>query len=154
MDGPTLTLFLVQIGLVLAIPLCMAKLLQRLALSLLVVELLCGVLLGPSVFGMLAPQLFAQVFPTLGRATQAREAVTELGLLLFVFMAGLELQPKRLRTLGLPIYWTSFLGILAPLVLGVDRSCCGRSSGATRRRAMCRCWRSSLGPFCPSRLCR
>lgn len=119
MDGPTLTLFLVQIGLVLAIPLCMAKLLERLALSPLVVELLCGVMLGPSVLGTFAPRLFAQVFPAMGRATQAREAVTELGLLLFVFMAGLELQPKRLRQLGLPIFWTSFLGILVPLVLGV-----------------------------------
>jgi Kef-type K+ transport system membrane component KefB len=69
MDGPTLTLFLVQIGLILAIPLCMAKLLARLALSPLVVELLCGVLLGPSVFGMLAPDLFARIFPALGRAT-------------------------------------------------------------------------------------
>jgi len=119
MDGPTLTLFLVQIGLVLAIPLCMAKLLERLSLSPLVVELLCGVLLGPSVFGMLAPHLFAQVFPAAGGATLAREAVTELGLLLFVFMAGLEIQPQRLRSLGMPIFWTSFLGILAPLVLGM-----------------------------------
>src|SRR5580698_3870090 len=119
MDGPALTLFLLQIGLILAIPLCMAKLLEKLALSPLVVELLCGVILGPSVFGMLAPALFGRVFPVVGRATQAREAVTELGLLLFVFMAGLELQPKRLRTLGLPIVWTSFFGILFPLLLGV-----------------------------------
>src|ERR1022692_376073 len=80
MDGPTLTLLLVQLGLILAIPLCMAKLLERLALSPLVLELLCGVMLGPSVFGMVAPDLFARVFPALGRATQAREAVTELGL--------------------------------------------------------------------------
>lgn len=119
MDAPALTLFLVQIGLVLAIPLCIAKLLERLALSPLVLELLCGVILGPSVFGMASPHLFARVFPALGRATQAREAVTELGLLLFVFMAGLELQPKRLRQLGLPIFWTSFMGILAPLLLGI-----------------------------------
>lgn len=119
MDGPTLTLFLLQIGLVLAIPLFMAKLLTKLALSPLVLELLCGVLLGPTFFGVVAPKLFAQVFPAMGRATQAREAVTEIGLLLFVFMAGLELQPKRLRQLGLPIFWTSFLGILAPMALGV-----------------------------------
>ena len=119
MDGPTLTLFLVQLGLILAIPLCMAKVLEKLTLSPLVLELLCGVLLGPSVFGVVWPKLFAQVFPATGRATLAREAVTELGLLLFVFMAGLELQPKRLRQLGLPILWTSSLGILAPFVLGV-----------------------------------
>jgi Kef-type K+ transport system membrane component KefB len=65
------------------------------------------------------PRISSRGFPRLGRATQAREAVTELGLLLFVFMAGLELQPKRLRTLGPPIFWTSFLGILVPLALGV-----------------------------------
>ena len=119
MDGPTLTLFLVQISLVLAVPLVMAKLLQKLALSALVVELLCGVILGPSVLGTFAPALYARVFPALGRATQAREAVTELGLLMFVFMAGLELQPKRLRSLGMPILWTSLFGILLPLALGV-----------------------------------
>jgi len=119
MEGPTLTLFLVQISLVLAIPLIMAKLLETLALSPLVVELLCGVMLGPSVFGMFQPDLYAKVFPALGGATQAREAVTEFGLLIFVFMAGLELQPKRLRSLGLPIFWTSFFGILFPLTLGV-----------------------------------
>lgn len=119
MDGPSLTLFLVQISLVLAVPLVMAKLLEKLSLSPLVVELLCGLLLGPSVFGMLSPNLYAHVFPALGRATQGREAVTEFGLLIFVFMAGLELQPKRLRTLGLPIIWTSLFGILLPLLLGV-----------------------------------
>jgi Kef-type K+ transport system membrane component KefB len=119
MDSSTLTLFLVQISLVLAFPLFIARLLQRLALSPLVVELLCGVVLGPSVFGMLAPHFYQQVFPAQGAATQAREAVTELGLLMFVFMAGLELRPHRLRRLGPSIFWTSFLGILLPLALGV-----------------------------------
>ncbi len=118
MDAPTLTLFLVQIALVLAIPLCMAKLLQTLALSPLVVELLCGVMLGPSVFGVAAPDLYAKVFPAVGRATQAREAVTELGLLLFVFMAGLELQAGHLRKQGKTVAWTSVFGIAVPFALG------------------------------------
>jgi Kef-type K+ transport system membrane component KefB len=119
MDGPTLTLFLVQIGLVLAIPLCMAKLLERLALSSLVVELLCGVLLGPSFFGTVAPALFTRVFPAMGRATQAREAVTELGLLLFVFMAGLEVQAGHVQKQAKAIAWTSLLGIAIPFALGL-----------------------------------
>ena len=76
-------------------------------------------MLGPRCSGHVAPHLYARVFPALGRATQAREAVTELGLLIFVFMAGLELQPKRLRSLGMPILWTSLFGILLPLALGV-----------------------------------
>jgi Kef-type K+ transport system membrane component KefB len=119
MDSPTLTLFLVQIGLVLAIPLCVAKLLERFSLSPLIIELMCGVMLGPSFFGLFAPGLFAQVFPTLGRATQAREAVTELGLLLFVFMAGLEVQPDLLGKQGKAIAWTSLFGIAIPFALGM-----------------------------------
>jgi len=120
MDAPALTLFLVQISLVLAIPLLVATLLRKLSLSPLVVELLCGVALGPSVFGTFAPRLYQDVFPAVSKATAAREAVTELGLLMFVFMAGLELRPRNLRRLGMPIFWTSFLGILFPLVLGVS----------------------------------
>lgn len=119
MNSPALTLFLVQIGLILAIPLCTAKLLQKLSLSPLVVELLCGVLLGPSFFGMMAPGLYAKVFPALGRATQAREAVTELGLLLFVFMAGLEVQAGHLQKQAKPVIWTSLFGIAVPFALGL-----------------------------------
>jgi Kef-type K+ transport system membrane component KefB len=118
-DGPTLTLFLVQISLVLAFPLFVAILLKKLSLSPLVVELLCGVVLGPSVFGVLAPQLYQGVFPTMGRATQAREAVTEIGLLIFVFLAGLEVQTGHLRKQGKAVIWTSALGIVIPFGLGM-----------------------------------
>lgn len=119
MEGPVLTLFLVQIGLILVIPLCAAKLLEKLALSPLVVELLCGVMLGPSIFGMVSPDLYARVFPPLGRATQAREAVTELGLLLFVFMAGLEVQAGHLQKQAKTVIWTSIFGITIPFALGL-----------------------------------
>ena len=51
MDSSTLTLFLVQVGIVLAVRLCVAKLFERRSLSPLVVELLSGVMLGPSIFG-------------------------------------------------------------------------------------------------------
>lgn len=119
MDGPTLTLFLVQISLVLAFPLFVANLLKRLSLSPLVVELLCGVVLGPSVFGMLAPQLYHGIFAAMSRATQAREAVTEMGLLIFVFMAGLEVQTGHLRKQGKAVIWTSALGIVIPFGLGM-----------------------------------
>ncbi len=119
MDSAALTLFLCQLSLVLAFPLVAAKLFERLAPSPLVLELLCGIVLGPSVFGTLAPELFKSVFPALGRATQAREAVTELGLLLFIFMAGLEMQTGNLRKQTKPVLWTSALGILAPFSLGL-----------------------------------
>jgi Kef-type K+ transport system membrane component KefB len=88
-------------------------------LSALVVELLCGVMLGPSVFGMLSPHFFEKVFPAVGRATQAREVVTELGLLLFVFMAGLEVQTGHMRRQGKAVLWTSLFGIAVPFALGL-----------------------------------
>ncbi|HUO29479.1 MAG TPA: cation:proton antiporter [Bryobacteraceae bacterium] len=119
MEGPALTLFLVQIGLILAFPLCVAKLLDKLALSPLVVELMCGVLLGPSFFGMLAPDLYGKIFPAAGRATEAREAVTELGLLLFLFMAGLEVEGGHLQKQAKAIVWTSLFGIVVPFALGL-----------------------------------
>jgi Kef-type K+ transport system membrane component KefB len=76
-------------------------------------------MLGSSVFGMAAPALFARVFPAAGRATQAREAVTELGLLLFVFMAGLEVQAGHVQKQAKAIVWTSIFGIAIPFTLGL-----------------------------------
>lgn len=118
MDGAALILFLTQIGLVVAVPLFAAWALRRLTPSALVVELLCGVVLGPTIFGRFAPGLHLLVFPNVASATQAREAVTEFGLLLFVFMAGLEVETSSLRKRARTLAWTSGLSIAVPFGLG------------------------------------
>lgn len=79
-------------------------------------EMLAGLLLGPSVLGQLAPSLSAALFPpgSLGFLN----ALAQVGLLFFMFLVGLELDPAHLRSRGHTAVLTSHASILAPFLLG------------------------------------
>jgi len=79
-------------------------------------EMVAGILLGPSLFGWLAPDLHATLFPpaSLGYLS----ALSYVGLLLFMFLVGLELDLKRLRELGRAAVITSQVSIVLPFAFG------------------------------------
>jgi Kef-type K+ transport system membrane component KefB len=78
--------------------------------------MVAGVLLGPSLLGWIAPEFFAALFPpdSLGPLF----TLSEIGLLLFMFMVGLELDTKKLRQLGYVAVVISHTSIIVPFVLG------------------------------------
>jgi Kef-type K+ transport system membrane component KefB len=55
-------------------------------------EILGGLLLGPTIFGALLPDLQAQVFPASGPTAPVLGAIYQLGLFLLMFAAGAELR--------------------------------------------------------------
>lgn len=55
-------------------------------------EILAGILLGPTLFGLLLPELQAEVFPKEGTTATVLGAVYQLGLLLLMFCAGAEIR--------------------------------------------------------------
>lgn len=81
-----------------------------------VAEMITGVLLGPSLFGLLAPELHARIFPK--ESLSVIYCLAQIGLVLYMFLIGLEfdleLIRKRLRS-ALAVSWA---GILAPFALG------------------------------------
>lgn len=79
-------------------------------------EMVAGVLLGPSLLGWLAPGFFAALFPpsSLGPLS----VLSQIGLLLFMFMVGLEFDTKMLRKLGHIAVVISHTSIIVPFVLG------------------------------------
>jgi Kef-type K+ transport system membrane component KefB len=77
--------------------------------------MLAGILLGPSFFGWIAPNLSAALFPASNMYLM--NAVSQLGLVLFMFLVGLELNPKELYTHGEATVLMSHVSIVAPFVL-------------------------------------
>jgi Kef-type K+ transport system membrane component KefB len=73
-------------------------------------------MLGPSVLGRLAPSLSAELFP--GSSLGFVNALAQVGLLLFMFLVGLELDPAHLRRRGQAALLTSHASIVAPFLLG------------------------------------
>jgi Kef-type K+ transport system membrane component KefB len=74
-----------------------------------------GILLGPSVLGWVAPRLSASLFPqaSLGYLS----ALSQVGLVIFMFMVGLEINPRELKNHGHAAVLISHVSIVFPFVL-------------------------------------
>ncbi|MBW4574761.1 MAG: cation:proton antiporter [Aphanothece sp. CMT-3BRIN-NPC111] len=79
-------------------------------------EIVAGIMLGPSLFGLVAPDLAASLFPA--EAVPFLNVLSQVGLIFFMFLIGLELDPKYLKgNLDIAIL-TSHVSILVPFSLG------------------------------------
>lgn len=80
-------------------------------------EIAAGLILGPSLLGKIAPELFASVFsPSTGPILNI---LSQLGLILLMFLVGLEFDFAHLKTYGRTAAATSFAGIALPFGLGL-----------------------------------
>ncbi len=79
-------------------------------------EILAGIVLGPSILGRISPDLSAFVFPP---AIAPQLAVlAQVGVILFMFLIGLELDTELIRKRGRETLLISHVSIVFPFVLG------------------------------------
>jgi Kef-type K+ transport system membrane component KefB len=80
-------------------------------------EIAAGLILGPSIFGRVFPNLFLHVF----QPSQALVFTTlsQVGLILMMFLIGLEFDFSHLRTHGHVAFSISLAGIILPFGLGL-----------------------------------
>lgn len=80
-------------------------------------EMVAGILLGPSLFGLLAPHAFQFVFPA--ASLGALRLFSQIGVCLFMFAVGMELDVTRLRHKAHTTVVVSHASIMIPYFLGV-----------------------------------
>lgn len=80
-------------------------------------EIAAGILLGPSVLGAVWPSGQAWVFPS--QVMPQLQVLAQVGVVLFVFLTGLELNAALLRGRGQLAVLVSHVSIAAPFLLGV-----------------------------------
>lgn len=119
MSTHSVVIFLLQLSAMLAATLLLGRALRRIGLPALVGELFGGIVLGPTVLGTFAPEAHAWLFPPASAVNTAREGLIQFGLLLFLFLAGLEVELKHLTAQKRTIALTSLLGVAVPFVTGV-----------------------------------
>jgi Kef-type K+ transport system membrane component KefB len=109
---------LLQLTVILATARILALLLQRLGQPAVIGEMVAGLLLGPIVFGALAPDLHAWLFAHDKLA--ALEGLSQVGLVLFMFIVGAELRaPGGARARLAAAGWVGVPGVLLPMALGL-----------------------------------
>ena len=79
-------------------------------------EMVAGLLLGPSFLGWIAPGASRALFPT--ASLGFLNSLSQVGLLVFMFLVGLELDLERMRGKGRTAVVTSHASIIAPFILG------------------------------------
>jgi Kef-type K+ transport system membrane component KefB len=79
-------------------------------------EMVAGILLGPSLLGWVAPGVSAALFPA--ASLGFLNSLSQIGLLLFMFLVGVELNPQILRGRKHAAVVTSHVSIIVPFFLG------------------------------------
>ena len=93
------------------------RLLARVGQPPVIGEVLSGILLGPSLLGRLAPGVEAAIFPESVRP--ALGVVAQLGVILYMFVVGLEFDAVSLRRRAAPFVFVSLVSIALPFGLGI-----------------------------------
>ena len=81
-------------------------------------EIMAGILLGPTVFGRIRPDLYAVVFPSTGNLPIVLETITTLGVVLFLLTAGLEIDLRSIFRQGRSAILVSSFGVIIPFAFG------------------------------------
>jgi Kef-type K+ transport system membrane component KefB len=76
-----------------------------------------GILLGPSLFGWLAPELFGKVFAP--GTSVVLQQLGQIGVILFMFLVGLDVKGEHLRRRVHAAVFVSHTGIVLPGLLGI-----------------------------------
>ena len=108
--------FFLQLAFVLGACRVVGLLAGRVGQSQVVSEMITGVLLGPSLLGLLLPGAQAYLFPK--ESMTILYAVSQVGLALYMFLVGLEFQVELIRRRMRSALSVSLAGIVVPFFLG------------------------------------
>ncbi|MDO9040052.1 MAG: cation:proton antiporter, partial [Bacteroidota bacterium] len=80
-------------------------------------EIIAGIVLGPSLLGMYFPEFFNSLFPD--HSMGNLQFLSQIGLILFMFMVGMELDLKALKSKAHDAIVISHASIIFPFALGI-----------------------------------
>lgn len=116
---PSEVIFLVQIVLLLTFGRLLGEGMQRIGHPAVMGQLIAGVLLGPSVFGTLLPDLQQAIFPNNPEQRSMIDAVSQLGVLMLLLLTGMETDLSVIRNARRAAVSVSIFGIVVPFTCGV-----------------------------------
>jgi Kef-type K+ transport system membrane component KefB/nucleotide-binding universal stress UspA family protein len=112
-----LTRFFAQAVAIVVASRVLGLLLKRIGQPQVIAEVIAGIVLGPSLLGAIAPGALDTLFAK--QSLGPLQLLSQVGLVLFMFLIGLELDPSLLRGRGKTSVWISQAGIAVPFGLGV-----------------------------------
>jgi Kef-type K+ transport system membrane component KefB/nucleotide-binding universal stress UspA family protein len=117
--GPSEALFIAEILALMIAGRLLGEAMQRLRQPAVVGQLIAGLILGPSLFGLLLPDLQHALFPKNPEQKAMIDAISQFGILLLLLLTGMETDLKLVRQTGRASVYASLMGIIVPFACGV-----------------------------------
>lgn len=109
---------LLQLGIMLIMGRLFAEAARKLKQPAVVGELVAGILLGPTILGMINPEWFHALYPTPSGAGTVLTGIVQISVVMLLFIAGLEVDLQIVWQQGKQAVTTSLLGLVIPFLLG------------------------------------
>ncbi len=106
-----------QIAAILGLSRAMGSLFRKMELPQVVGEMAAGIVLGPTILGWQWPWAFAHLFPP--GSTEYLGNLSQLGVVFFLFLIGLELDPRMLLSQGRAAVGVGIASIALPFLMGL-----------------------------------
>ncbi|HDR47119.1 MAG TPA: hypothetical protein ENN94_05390, partial [Geoalkalibacter subterraneus] len=113
-----ITALFLALGLLLATARGLGELAQRYNLPSVLGEISAGILWGPTIFGALIPDWHTFLFPRTGGGALAFDGLTTLAIVLFLLVAGMEVDLSTVWRQGKTALWVALAGMLLPFSFG------------------------------------
>jgi len=115
---PSEGLFLIQIVLLVVSGRLLGEFMVRIGQPSIMGQIIAGIMLGPSLFGLAFPQAQASLFPSNEAQRSMADAVGQLGILFLLLLAGMETDLGLARRLRKSAAGVSLAGIVIPFAAG------------------------------------
>ena len=116
--GPSEVVFLAQLILLMLIGRLLGEAMNRIGQPSVMGMLLGGIVIGPSVLGVLWPDLQQTIFPKTPEQKAMLDAIAQLGILLLLLLTGMETDLKLVRKVGRAALTVSLSGVAVPFMCG------------------------------------
>jgi len=117
--GPSEWLFLIQVVVLMAAGRLVGEAMMRIGQPAVMGQLLAGLLLGPSVFGLIWPDAQHALFPHTPEQKAMVDGISQFGILLLLLLTGMETDLKLVRKVGHAALSVSVAGVAVPFACGV-----------------------------------
>ena len=118
-QGASELLFIAQIMVLMLVGRLLGEVMLRFKQPAVMGQLIAGLVLGPSLFGLVLPDLQHGLFPNNPEQKAMIDAISQLGILLLLLMTGMETDLKLVRQVGRAAVFASLCGIVIPFACGV-----------------------------------
>jgi Kef-type K+ transport system membrane component KefB len=111
-----LSVLLLQIIVIIVVAGLFGGLFRRLGQPPVMGEMVAGIVMGPSVLGLFFPEAMSFIFPQ--SSLETLRSLSQIGVVLFMFVVGMELNVQHLRERGSAAVMISHASIIVPFLLG------------------------------------